>query len=869
MLKQYNEMKKAHPGYILFFRLGDFYEMFYDDAKTASRILDLVLTSRSAGSAGKVPMCGIPYHAADSYIARLIKAGQKVAICEQVEDPAKAKGLVKRDVIRLITSGTFIDENASDSRYLVSIYPDKKGVGISFIDYAGGGTIHTNRFQSMEKVAELISGLPVYECIFPAGKKEFIEEFFSQPLVRLKKITLTECEDWTFNTEIARKSLCDHFKTATLAGFGIDDIPLAIRSSGGLLEYLRQVNKKPLSHITKISLYTDTDYLYISPFATYSLEIDHLVSTLDNTVTPMGKRMMRYWVYHPLLDIQKIKERQDAVQSLIDSSDLRSEIVEALKGITDVEKSVSKISCDYGSVVKDILAVNNFLIKIPVLLRILKGKGGDNRFFTAVKDIPELRDFLSKTVETNIPVTGYEGRFVKAGYSREMDELRSIRDNVKEWLRNMQKEEIKRTGINSLKIGYNSVFGYYIEVTKANLSLVPGDYIRKQTLVNAERFVTPQLKEFEDRILTAEEKILAIENEVIELVKREIIKYAGEIYSIASSIAALDVLCSLASAASANDYVRAEVNESFDIVIKNGRHPVVERTIEEFFVPNDTLLNNRDDHFLVITGPNMSGKSTYIRQSALIVIMAQMGSFVPADSAKIGLVDKIFTRIGARDEISRGQSTFMVEMTETADIINNLSPRSLVVLDEIGRGTSTYDGFSLAWAVAEYLVKQKVRTLFATHFHELTGLSEGNKGVKNYNVAVSESRAASTQTGKRDVVFLHKIMHGGTDKSYGIYVAQIAGIPSEIIKRADEILSKLELQGTLREHIIGEMHADVPSLFGEQRKSPYQELKEEIDALKKVKEEVLSIDVDNTPPLEVSVKLKKIQERIIKENGKD
>jgi len=838
MLKQYNEMKSAYPGYILFFRLGDFYEMFYDDAKTASRILDLVLTSRSAGSAGKAPMCGIPYHAADSYIARLIKAGQKVAICEQVEDPAKAKGIVKRDVIRLITSGTFIDENASDSRYLVSIYPDKKEVGVSFIDYAEGGTIHTNRFQNMERVAELISGLPVYECIFPAGKKEVVEGFFSQPLVRLKKITLTECEDWTFNTDIARKSLCDHFKTANLAGFGIDDIPLAVRSSGGLLEYLRQVNKKPLSHITRISLYTDTDYLYISPFATYGLEIDSLVSVLDSTVTPMGKRMLRYWVYHPMLDIREIKERQDAVQSLIESSDLRSEIVEVLKGITDVEKSVSKISCDYSSAVKDILVVNNFLEKIPVLLRILKEQGGDNRFFTTVKDIPELRDFLSKTVETNIPVTGYEGRFVKAGYSREMDELRSVRDNVKEWLRNMQKEEIKRTGINSLKVGYNSVFGYYIEVT-----------------------------EFEDRILTAEEKILAIENEVIELVKGEILKYAAEIYSAASSVAALDLLCSLSSAATANDYVRPEVDESFDIVIKNGRHPVVEKTIEDFFVPNDILLNNKDDHFLIITGPNMSGKSTYIRQSALIVIMAQMGSFVPADMARVGLVDKIFTRIGARDEISRGQSTFMVEMTETAGIINNLSKRSLVVLDEVGRGTSTYDGFSLAWAVAEYLTKQKVRTLFATHFHELTGLSEGNTGVKNYNVAVSESVADSIRTGKRDVVFLHKIMPGGTDESYGIYVAQIAGIPSEIIKRADEILSRLEIQGTLQEHIIGEMRADVPSLFREQKKSPYQELKEDIDALKKVKEEVLSIDVENTTPLEVSIKLKKIQERI-KENGK-
>ncbi len=866
MLKQYNEIKNAHPGYILFFRLGDFYEMFYNDAKTASKILGLVLTARSAGSAGKAPMCGIPYHSADSYIAKLIKAGYKVAICEQIEDPAKAKGIVKRDVIRLITSGTFIDESNTDSRYLISIYPDKKGAGVSFIDYSEGGTIYTNHFQGLDKVAELISRIPVYECIFPTGKREVIDEFFRQPLLRAKKIDFSECEDWTFNNEIAKKSLCDHFKTTNLKGFGIEEMPLAVRSSGGLLEYLRQVNKKPLNHITKISLYVDTDYLYISPFAVYGLEIDRLISVLDSTVTPMGRRMLKYWIYHPLLDIYGIKRRQDAVQLLLRKDDMHSDILEVLKDITDVEKALSKISFSYGNVVKEILAIINLLVKIPDLLLPLKKMGDDNPYLTSITDIPELREFLLKTVETDIPVTGYEGRFVKTGYRKDMDELRDIKDNVKEWLRNMQKEEIKRTGINSLKIGYNRVFGYYIEITKSNLSLVPDNYIRKQTLVNAERFITPQMKEFEDKILTAEEKILAIENEVIEIVRSEILKHSETIHSIASAVAALDVLSSLASAATGNDYVRPEVDEGFEIMIKNGRHPVVEKTIEEFFVPNDTLLNDKDDHFLIITGPNMSGKSTYIRQSALLVIMAQTGSFVPADTAKIGLVDKVFTRIGAHDEISRGQSTFMVEMTETAGIINNLSKRSLVVLDEIGRGTSTYDGFSLAWAVAEYLVRLNVRTLFATHFHELTGLAENNKGVKNYNVAVSENRSGSTQTNGKEVVFLHKIMPGGTDESYGIYVAQIAGIPAEIIKRADEVLSRLELQGTLQKHIIGEMHNNAPSLFGEQEKSPYKEMKKEIEVLKKIKEEVTAIDVENTTPVEVSVKLKKIQ-RGIEENG--
>ncbi|MBN1444628.1 MAG: DNA mismatch repair protein MutS [Candidatus Omnitrophica bacterium] len=858
MLKQYNEIKKEHPGYILFFRLGDFYEMFYDDAKTASAILDLVLTARSAGSAGKAPMCGIPYHSADSYISRLIKAGCKVAVCEQVEDPAKAKGIVKREVVRLITSGTFIDENNPDSRYILSLYPDKKGAGIAFIDNSGGGTIYANEFPDINRVVEIVSKIPVCECIFPSDKKEAVAELFGRPFLGNRKITLSGCDEWMFNNEIAKKSLCDHFKTSTLAGFGVEESEYAIRSAGGLIEYLRQSSKKPLSHVTKLSIYTDTDYLYISPSAVYGLEIDRLAGMLDSTVTPMGKRMLKHWIYHPLLNTAEIKKRQEAVKILIEKGELRAGIIDVFKGITDVEKALSKISCGYGSGVKEILAINNLLVKIPELMGVLKGQGGGNLFFTA-DDIPELREFLSNTVESDIPAVGYEGKFVKKGYRKELDELRDIRDNVKEWLRNLQKEEIKRTGINSLKIGYNSVFGYYIEITKANLSLVPEDYIRKQTLVNAERFVTPQLKEFEEKILTAESKILTIEKEVIEIVKAEILENAPVLYSIASSIAVLDVLCSFANAARENDYVRPEVDESFDITIKEGRHPVVEKMTEDFFVPNDSLLDNEENHFLIITGPNMAGKSTYIRQVALIAIMAQAGSFVPAKAARIGLVDKIFTRIGAHDEISRGQSTFMVEMTETAGIINNLSKRSLVVLDEIGRGTGTYDGFSLAWAVAEYLVKEKARTLFATHFHELTGLEGNNGGVKNYNVAVRESGS--------EVVFLHKIMPGGTDESYGIYVAQIAGIPPQIIKRADEILSKLELQGTLQEHIIGEMRADAPSLFMDAKKSPYKKLKEDIEHLRKLKDDVMALNVENTAPVEVSIRLKKIQEEL--KNGKD
>ncbi|MCM8830436.1 MAG: DNA mismatch repair protein MutS, partial [Candidatus Omnitrophica bacterium] len=456
MLKQYNEIKKAHPEYILFFRLGDFYEMFYEDARLASRILEVVLTSRSAGSSGKVPMCGIPYHSASSYISKLIKAGYKVAICEQVEDPAKAKGIVKREVVRLITSGTFIDESSPDSRYIAALYPDKKLIGIAFVDYTEGGTMYTNVFQDTTMIVEVISRFPVYECIFPEEKREAVENIFNTPLLRWKKITMTSCEEWMFNVEISRKNLCEHFKTGNLAGFGIEEKEGAIRSCGGLLEYLTQVSRKDPVHITKISLYTGTDYLHISPSSFYGLEIDDLISIIDYTLTPMGKRKLKQWIYHPLIEVRRIEERQEAVKILLENMDLKRDITDILKGTGDIEKALSRISCGYSDIVKDILLIKNFLENIPRLKSVLKVK--ENNYFL-LDDIPGLRDFLSMIVEDEISSTDYEGRFVKKGYSRELDELRDIRENTKEHLRELQKREIERTGIGSLKIGYNTVFG--------------------------------------------------------------------------------------------------------------------------------------------------------------------------------------------------------------------------------------------------------------------------------------------------------------------------------------------------------------------------------------------------------------------------
>jgi len=852
MLKQYNFIKKDYADCILFFRLGDFYEMFYDDAKVASQILDLVLTSKSAGKIGKVPMCGIPFHAADSYISRLIKGGYKVAICEQVEDPSKAKGIVKREVIRVITSGTFIDENTHEERYIVAIYPEKKEIGISFLS-SEGETIFTNQFRDISKIVDIIFKYPVYEVIFPEEKEEAINRIFKDyPYLKLRKIVLSGCQDYLFNYEISKETIFSHFKVESLNGFGIEKKELSVRTSGAIIEYLRYVNKKDVSHISKISIYSEDEFLYISPSAVYGLEIDRLVRILNRAITPSGKRILKQWIYHPLKDVNKIKERYKAVRFFINEKEIREKLRDIFKGIGDVEKSVSKISCGYGTV-KDIFTIANFIFKLPEIKKVLSKVENSSKYFS-IEDIEVLRNFFEEAIDFSVSPANYEGNLIKKGYNEQLDELREIRDNAREYLRNLQKKEIEKTGINSLKIGFNKVFGYYIEITKPNLHLVPQHYIRKQTLVNAERFITPELKEFEEKILTAESKIKEIEDRIIEDIKNKIIENSDILYLSSRKIGEIDVLSTFALVSEESKYVMPEIDDGFEIFIKEGRHPVVEKTVDDF-IPNDTYVNCSTDNFLIITGPNMSGKSTYIRQVGLIVIMAQSGCFVPATYAKIGIVDKIFTRIGSQDEISKGQSTFMVEMTETAEILNNLTKRSLVILDEIGRGTSTYDGFSLAWAVSEYLQSKKVKTLFATHFHELTALSQKYKGVKNYNVAVKKEG--------EDVIFLHKIMEGSTDESYGIYVAKLAGIPEKIIKRAEIILNTLELEGKIQDKIIEKESISYPSLFENIKESE----KEENKNIEEIRKEIEKIEIEKITPIEALLKLKELKEKL--ENGKD
>ncbi|MFH1640915.1 MAG: DNA mismatch repair protein MutS [Candidatus Omnitrophota bacterium] len=847
MLQQYQSIKAKHQNCILFFRLGDFYEMFYEDAKEAAGILGLVLTSRGAGRNGRVPMCGIPYHAADSYIARLIKAGLKVAICEQVEDPALAKGIVKRDVIRTITCGTFIDENSNDSRYLLSLSLNKGLIGVAFTDTASG-TIRVNQYPDNHKVIEVISKLPVYECIFPAAEEERIRGFFRYPLLRIKSVVLTPYQDWCFNPDIAGKSLCEHLGVHTLKGFGVEEMPQATASAGALLEYLKQMHKQPLRHIAKISLYSDDDYAFISPAAVYGLELERLIETIDRTQTSMGRRAFKYCFYHPLKNPGKILQRQQAVALLRESSHARDELGVLLRNITDIEKSLSRISCGYSRA-RDFLALRCALARLPQIQKLTARLEEVNPLFS-INDVPQIRELLEKAINPDVSLSHPEGKIIRKGFNQELDSLRDIQENGRNWLKNLQAEEIKRTGINSLKIGFNNIFGYYIEVTKPNLHLISAEYIRKQTLVNAERFITPRLKEFEEKMLTAQERVLQTESDILGDIQKQILDNSVSLYQFSASIARIDVLYSLSMLALSPGYIAPQVSESDEIVINDGRHPIVEYALTGSFIPNDTLLDCEENHLLIITGPNMAGKSTYIRQVALLVIMAQVGSFIPASSARIGVVDKIFTRIGAHDEITKGQSTFMVEMSETAGMLNNFTPRSLIILDEIGRGTSTFDGLSLAWAIAEYLERHKVRTLFATHFHELTALAEEYKGVKNYNVSVKEW--------EDEIIFLHKIVPGGTDDSYGIYVAKLAGIPKEVIQRSKNILIQLELYGNLKEKIrnsSSQEEREFQTGFSDKDKDT---------VMGEIKEQLQSLDIDSLRPLDALNKLhewkKKVQD---------
>jgi DNA mismatch repair protein MutS len=814
MLAQYKAIKEQYPDVILMFRLGDFYEMFGDDAVTAARELEIVLTSREAGTAGRMPMCGVPHHSVERYVARLISRGYRVAICDQMEDPKLAKGLVKRDVTRVVTPGTVLEDHMLDAKsnnYLAALVPDEEGTGLAVVDITTGefAVTQIEGRDMVPKALEEIARLSPAECLLRE-----IDQDLEEPVKNVSGGLVTRCEDDAVYLQPARERLRSHFGTASLRGFGCEDMTAGLEAAGMILDYLKRTNAAALQHVTSISSYSTDGFMVLDAAARRNLELvqtispegrgKSLLSILDRTKTAMGARSIRKWLDQPLLDVPSIVRRQEAVEELYRDSILRGELREVLSDVQDIQRLMSRIVIGNANA-RDLVGLAASLELLPRIKSALEcsgrapsrpsapdGAGHDLGLLSQLAGELDALEHVTAIIRSAIvddpPTSVREGGMIRKGLSDELDQLRSAATDGRDWIASLESTERERTGIKSLKVGYNSVFGYYIEVSKPNLKLVPDDYIRKQTTVNGERFITPDLKEYEARVLGADEKSVDLEYRLFTETREKVADKARDVGRVARAVAELDVLASLAEVAASNGYIRPVVDDSEEIIVKNGRHPVVEQfLVDERFVPNDALLNCETDQLLIITGPNMAGKSTYLRQVALIVLMAQIGSFVPVDEAKIGVVDRIFTRVGAHDELASGQSTFMVEMNEAANILNNATRRSLIVLDEIGRGTSTYDGLSIAWAVAERIKQIGAKTLFATHYHHLNDLEKQMPGVKNYRIAVKEEADR--------IVWLRKIMPGGTDKSYGIQVARLAGLPQEVITRATEILADLERNG--------------------------------------------------------------------------
>ncbi len=795
MMEQYLRIKKQYPGALLFFRLGDFYEMFYEDAQIASPILEIALTSRQ-----KVPMCGVPYHAVHSYLAKLLQQGFRVAICEQMEDPKAARGVVKREVIKVLTPGTAVEVeigSAKESVFIACVHMEEQSWGLALIDLASGEMKATEGTSTDRKnLADALFRASPKELVFAEDKEEMVDSLMTSN--DLPAFLKSPVEAWTFDLAHANNLLHEHFRVASLAGFGLQGKPAAIRAAGALLAYLRKVRRDSLCLVSRLSYFHPSSTMILDATTVKNLELvknlrdgrvkDSLLDCIDFTVTPMGARLLKSWLLQPLLDCSLIQARLDAVEEWLERTVERQGLRQELKGISDLERLTGKISLAVAHP-RDVLALKKSLLPLPRLEKLLAGVAATmNREISSLWDnASDIVTLIDRAILDEPAFLLTEGGIIKDGYNEELDELRRISRSGKTYISLLEKKERERTGISSLKVRYNKVFGYYIEVTKPNLHLVPPDYIRKQTLVGSERFLTPELKDYEEKVLTAEQRIAELEHRLFLEVREKLAGETKRLQQIASIISRLDVLSALAELAVQRNYRRPHVDEGEVISIQEGRHPVLEKTLAEPFIPNDTYLDRAENQILIITGPNMGGKSTYLRQVALICILAQMGSFVPAQEARIGLIDRIFTRIGAMDFLNVGQSTFMVEMLETANILNNATPRSLILLDEVGRGTSTFDGLSIAWAVAEYLHDKKdvrPKTLFATHYHELTELALTMERIKNYHVSVKERGD--------EVVFLRKILPGPTDRSYGIHVAKLAGIPRAVLERAKEVLLNLE-----------------------------------------------------------------------------
>ena len=861
MMQEYLKTKEEYQDCILFYRLGDFYEMFFDDAIKASKELELTLTGKLCGQEERAPMCGIPFHAADAYIAKLIEKGYKVAICEQLEDPKQAKGIVKRGVIRVVTPGTVIESNLLDEKknnYIMSVYKTGLYYGVSVCDVSTGDFRTTqiaenNNFPklldeiSKFNPAEIIVNPFMYDSLEEISK---IKERFEVYISRVKE------EAFSKNTEKLLQNYLfvnDHEEKIE----SLEDKELIVSSINGLLDYLIETQKTNLDHINKIIVYTTTKYMSLDISARRNLEITEkmrdkskkgtLLWVLDKTSTSMGGRQLRRWLNDPLVDVWEINNRLEAVKELKDNIILRGDAIEALKKVYDMERLAGRIA--YGNATgRDMISLKNSTNQLPLVKKVLENTNAKllRHLYENLDELTDIHDLIEEAIVDEPPMSIKEGNLIKIGYNEEIDQLKKASTQGKTWLVELESKEREQTGIKGLKIGFNRVFGYYLEVTKSNMDLVPDRYIRKQTLTNGERYITEELKNLENQILGAEERVINLEYNAFVEIRDDIEGKIRRIQKSAEVISILDVLCSLAQVAEDMNYVEPIVDNSGVIDIKDGRHPVIEKMLPAgSFVQNDTYLDKGDSRLAIITGPNMAGKSTYMRQVALITLMAQIGSFVPASSAKIGVVDKIFTRVGASDDLSMGQSTFMVEMMEVATILKNATSNSLVILDEIGRGTSTYDGLSIAWAVAEYIADKErcgAKTLFATHYHELTDLENKLEGIKNYSIAVKEKG--------EDIIFLRKIVNGGTDESYGVHVARLAGVPKDVTKRANEILRSLERKNILN----GKQIESKKQVEGQLDMGNYKlaELAQEID----------KIDLNVLTPIDALNTLVKIKEKM-------
>jgi DNA mismatch repair protein MutS len=798
LMTQFYKIKQENPDTILLFRVGDFFETFEEDAKTASKVLGITLTKRANGKASHVALAGFPHHAIDTYLPKLVRAGFRVAVCEQVENPKLAKGIVKREVIEVITPGVAFSDKLLDHKnnnYVAAIFLQNEKAGISFADISTGEFSTYEVHQSF--LEEQIHHINAAEILISKEQKGIL-----QPIIESLNlpIRITKIDEWIFNYDFTKDILLEHFNTKTLKGFGIEKLSAGNVAAGVVLNYLKETQKGKLAHLNKISLYNPSDYMMLDSSTKRNLEISYtmqegkregsLISILDRTETAMGGRLLKKWINAPLRKIEQIKQRQESIEEFFNNKALRKNLKAELKEIGDIERLISKV-CTGRANPRELIYLKTSLKKIPLLKQLLDQTESDNlqRINNRLNELNNVVDKLEVSIADNPPLSITEGGIIREGFNPELDELRDISSNAKTWIANMQKAERERTGIPSLKVSFNKVFGYYIEISNTHKTKVPADYIRKQTLVNSERYITPELKEYEEKILNAQENISLLEYNLFNEIRNYVAAETEAIQENAKLIAMLDVYLSFADCAEEYKYVKPEVNNSDEIKIVNGRHPVVEQILPpgEKFTPNDCNLSNNDTQIILLTGPNMAGKSVYLRQIGLLVLLAQIGSFVPADSATIGLIDRIYTRVGASDNITAGESTFLVEMQEAANILNNATKKSLILFDEIGRGTSTFDGISIAWSITEYLHENPdvtAKTLFATHYHELNEMAEIFPRIKNFKVDVREY-------GDK-VIFLHKVTKGGADHSYGIQVAQMAGLPPFVVNRAKEILENLE-----------------------------------------------------------------------------